>query len=320
MSRGDYVDKPGLRGENPGVDRSRGAAADQAAFQELTERWLATQASVNTRAAYSVDLAKFGQWCAAQHAVPLRADTATVAAFQAAQAAAGQSIATQRRRLSALSSFFQFALDAGLIDANPAGEGRRPPLLDGGVSSTAVLSPELVEAYLASAKALDPRLDALVSLIVFDGLKLGEALALDVADVRGRPPKVTVAVRRRRDGQTTVKLVPRSASAVYRCVDRRIGEPLFTGPRRGGVAHRLTRFGADHLIKKLNTTGEGVSANALRRFHITAHHGTGANLDVVRHRAGLDDVRTVRRYLRPDGPSTDADSADPDRPDPISPP
>ena len=34
-----------------------------------------------------------------------------------------------------------------------------------------------VDEYLAMATALDPRLDALVSLLVFDGVKLGEALA-----------------------------------------------------------------------------------------------------------------------------------------------
>src|SRR3954452_11180753 len=120
-------------------------SADQAAFQELTDRWLASLMSINTRAAYAVDLAKFGQWCAAHHAVALRADTATLTAFQAAQATAGHSVATQRRRWSALSSFFQFALDAGLIEANPATDGRRPLLSGGGASSTAILSPDVVD-------------------------------------------------------------------------------------------------------------------------------------------------------------------------------
>ena len=66
------------------------------------------------------------------------------------------------------------------------------------------------------------------------------------------------------------------------------------------MTHRLTRFGADHLLKKLATTGNPISANALRRFHITTHHATGADLDTVRTRAGLNDIRTVRRHLRDD--------------------
>jgi integrase len=214
-----------------------------------------------------------------------------------------------------LSSFFQFAVDAGVLDDNPAESGRRPALPATNPSATVLLSAEAVEAYLASARALDARLDALVSLLVFDGLKLGEALALDVADVRGRPPNITVLVRRRRDRDGRVILTRRSAGAVYRCANRRTGEPLFTGPARNGVKHRLTRFGADHLLKQLDATGVAVSANMLRRFHITAHHETGATLAVVRDRAGLDDVRSVRRYLRPSDDGGAAEANNPDQPE-----
>jgi len=49
---------------------------------------------------------------------------------------------------------------------------------------------------LAAAEAFDARLDALVSLIVFDGLQLGDALALDIDDVLGRTPNMTIRVRR----------------------------------------------------------------------------------------------------------------------------
>jgi len=282
----------------------RRRAAEDAAFQDLRERWLASQVSANTRAAYAIDLTKFGQWCSSQRTMPLVVDAQTIAMFQAAQAAGGSSVATQRRRWAALSSFFQFAVDAGELESNPAGVGQRPQLPAGGTSTTVILSPAAVDAYLASAEALDARLDALMSLLVFDGLKLGEALALDVGDVRGRPPNITVFVRRR-GGDKRVQLEPRSAGAVYRCVNRRTNEPLFTGPRRGGVAHRLTRFGADHLLKKLNTTGDVLTTNALRRFHVTSRHDSGTALDMVRDGAGLDDVRTVRRYLRPDQSSTD---------------
>ena len=283
------------RSDNAAMGRAERAAAEQP-FDELIQHWLATLATTNTRDAYAVDLARFGQWCVAQQAVPFRADPATIVAFHAAQQAAGHSVATQRRRWSALSSFYQYALDNGIIDTNPAATSGRPRLPADATSSTIILHAEDVDAYLAAAEAFDPRLDALVSLIVFDGLKLGEALALDIDDVRGRTPNMTIRVRRR-NGDRRVKLQARSARAVSRCVGRRSDEPLFTGPPRGGVTHRLTRFGADHLLKKLATTGTPISANALRRFHITTHHATGADLDNVRTRAGLDDIRTVRRLL-----------------------
>ena len=75
------------------------------------------------------------------------------------------------------------------------------------------LSEEAVASYRAAAAALDPRLEALVALLVSDGLKVAEALALDIDDVSGRPPATTITVRRRRARQsdwssTTTALVP----------------------------------------------------------------------------------------------------------------
>jgi hypothetical protein len=89
---------------------------------------------------------------------------------------------------------------------------------------------------------------------------------------------------------------------VRRLAGRRRGEPLFVSARPStpaAGAHRLTRFGADHLLKRL-PVAEGarpVTANELRRFHIDAAHRAGVDLDEIGERAGLDDVRSVRRYL-----------------------
>jgi hypothetical protein len=42
-----------------------------------------------------------------------------------------------------------------------------------------------------------------------------------------------------------------------------------------------------------------VTANALRRFHFATLEAGGVDLDEVRDRAGLADVRSVRRYIEP---------------------
>ena len=273
---------------------------DEALNAAVVDAWLATQASLNTRAAYRADLEAFGRWCARQGTIPLRADTATVAAFHTARQAAEDSASTLRRRLSALSSFYQFAIDAQAADSNPISGTSRPKTSASDPSPTTVLTAGCVDEYLALASALDPRLEALVALLVFDGLKVGEALALDVDDVTGRPPKVSLVIRRRGSARR-ITLDAGSARAVYRCAGRRKGEPLFTSARpaeEGSASRRLTRFGADHLIRQLTTDDrKRVTANALRRFHITAGHTAGDDLDDVRERAGLADIRSLRRYL-----------------------
>src|SRR6476620_7767634 len=108
----DSVTISGMPSEVP--DRSR------AAHQAAVESWLDTKTSVNTRAAYRSDLELFGTWCARQGAIPLTADTTTLIAFQAARAAAGDSDSTIRRRWSALSSFYNFAVETDLRSINPS--------------------------------------------------------------------------------------------------------------------------------------------------------------------------------------------------------
>lgn len=274
------------------------ASSDKALQNHVAAAWLDSQRSTNTRAAYRIDLDALGAWCAAQGSVPLLSDTNTLIAFQAAREAAGDSPATLRRRWSALSSFFDFAVDNDAILTNPADSVSRPRVLVGDPSPTVQLSRRAVEVYRSVAAGLDPRLDALVALIVADGLKMGEALALDVNDVKGRAPKTSVMVRRRGTTKRIILDID-SARAVRRCIGRRRDGPVFTAQGSGnGRPRRLTRFGADHLIRQLTPPDSSrVTANELRRFHITSSHAADTELDNVRDRAGLADVRGVQRYL-----------------------
>ena len=281
--------------------QQRSGRGQRGALQQSTlEGWLSSRLSPNTRAAYRCDLEVFGNWCARQGAIPLTADTATLVAFQAAREAAGDSASTLRRRWSALSSFYDFAVERDLRSINPALGVVRPKVLSGDPSPTVRLSDAAVSSCRAVAAALDHRLEALVALLVCDGLKVAEALALDVDDVSGRSPATAITVRRRGESKRIV-LDPASARSVRRCVGKRRSGPVFVNERtsRSEAPHRLTRFGADHLIRQLRTDDatEQVTANALRRFHINTRQGDGDVPDDIRDRAGLADVRSIRRYI-----------------------
>ena len=279
----------------------------------VLEEWLDAQPSANTRAAYRADLDSFGRWCAQQGAIPLTADSATLVAFQTARAAAGDSASTIRRRWSALSSFYDFAVDRQLTSINPTTGADRPKVLAGDPSPTMRLSPQAVASYRALAAALDPRLEALVALLVSDGLKLGEALALDIDEVSAKRSATTITLRRR--GETKrVQLNPETAKAVWRCVGKRRTGPVFVSERSSSseAPNRLTRFGADFLLRQLRTDNdtESVTANAFRRFHISSRERGGNLLDEIRDRAGLADVRSVRRFTEPALDPTDQTTAD----------
>lgn len=278
---------------------ARNVAPTAAVSARLMDAWLAGHATANTRSAYRIDLATFDRWCARHHAVPLAADTATLAAFGLARQAAGDSDATMRRRWSSLSSFYQYAMTTGITSSNPVDGVDRPVGLSGNPSQTALLSADAVNAYLAMSAALDPRLEVLVAMLTRDGIKLGEALALDLDDISGRPPHTSVTIRR--NGTTRrVVLDEMTARALRRCAGRRINQPLFISDHRARThtPQRLSRFGADHLLRQLRDgNDERVTANELRRYYITSKHQNGAALEDIRDDAGLSDTRGVTRFV-----------------------
>jgi site-specific recombinase XerD len=107
-----------------------------------------------------------------------------------------------------------------------------------------------------------------VTLVALDGMKLGEVLAIDVDDVRLAAQSASVVLRRGgRRQEVPVTARTSQALAAY-IADRRSG-PLFLGD--SAVAHepaRLTRFGADFIIKRAASVAgidKPVSATLLRR-------------------------------------------------------
>ena len=276
--------------------------ADIALQHHLAAAWIEGQRSPNTRSAYLAEFTAFDAFCARHRSTALRADVDLVIAYATARQAAGDSASTLRRRWSALSSFFDFAIQLGATSTNPLAAVPRPRASPGNPSTTVQLTAEAVASYQALAAALDPRLDLLVALLVTDGLKLGEALALDIGDVRGRPPKVSLTIGRRKPS-TRVWLGPGSAGALYRCIGTRRDGPVFVSSSTRDEPRRLTRFGADHLIRQLSRDNrQRVTTNELRRYHITHSHQADTDLASVRDRAGLTHVRSVRRYLMPTEP------------------
>jgi site-specific recombinase XerD len=235
-------------------------------LQSAIDGWLQAQSSANTRSAYGSDLTVFGRWCAAHGVRPLSADAEALLAFEDARRLAGDSAATMRRRWSALASYYAYAIDCRLATVNPT-IGAARPRADGTAASSSGLSAGAVMAYRRAAAAIDPRLEALVALLVVDGVKVGEALALDIADVS----RVAVVVRRRGE-PVRVAVHSDTAAAIRRCIGvRRVG-PVFVSERSGrtDAPTRLTRFGADHLIRQLRADAPtvAVTANDLRRFHL----------------------------------------------------
>jgi site-specific recombinase XerD len=97
-----------------------------------------------------------------------------------------------------------------------------------------------------------------------------------------------------------------SARRLSRYLGRRRRGPLFLSDTPGRESSRLTRFGADHILKKVAATARistRLSANALRRRYVTTAVASGSDVYDIRDHLGHRDVRTAMRYLEPSSTS-----------------
>jgi integrase/recombinase XerD len=264
--------------------------------EQATDVWLSRYPSVNTRSAYASDLRAFLSWLGDDSSV-LDVTPEAISEYRADRQSSGVSEATVNRQFSALRAFYATVAELGACGDNPFGTRLEAVTQS---SSTGILDAGDV-TRLEAAAALDPRTAALVQLLLGEGMRLAEVLALDHADVSG--PRHAKRLRVVRHGQSMSVGLDRTGSRSVHALARttRAPGPLFLGPARGRAgATRLTRFGADHLIKQAAAAAgieQPVSANVLRRTHVTNADRGGVAIDDIRQTMGHLDVRTTRRYL-----------------------
>jgi integrase/recombinase XerD len=260
--------------------------------------FLETCRSANTAAAYRTDLRHFAAWCAGGETLNLlTVDAADVARYRTQCELDGASAATVARRLSAIMSFAGYAAEHGLAPELSGGSSVERPTPEP-VNTAHALSDADAQALLEAADESSERSGVLIRLLMLDGLKVGEVIAADVSDVHGRPPRVTLDIARR--GGAGLALHRDTTAAIRRYVGARRDGPLLLSEQRGQLGKRLTRFGADYLIKQIaHAAGlpSTISGNTLRRRYVIHAHARGTDLEEIRHNVGHSAQRTTRRYI-----------------------
>jgi integrase len=95
----------------------------------------------------------------------------------------GYAAATVARRFGTVATFYKFAVIDGVIPANPADAVTRPKVAWEGQKRT-VLHPLEFAALLTAARGSGPNDHALVCLLGMLGLRVSEACATDITDIR----------------------------------------------------------------------------------------------------------------------------------------
>lgn len=275
-----------------------------------TAAWLwSYRESAHTRAAYQRDVADFVAWCerAGVQVLAVRrphVDAYAAGLTQVANPRTGRALAasTIARRLAALSSWYGYLVDAGLLATNPVARVRRPRL-DRDHTSTVGLSAAEAAALLRAAEqdeVLGPACAApLAGFLVQLGARVSEVCALDVPDLGYDSGHRTVRLRMK-GGKTRIRAVPpRLATAIDAYLGGRADGPLF----RTVAGERVDRHTVYRFVRRAAraagiAAAERITPHSLRHAWATVARQRGASLEERQYALGHADPRTTQRYDR----------------------
>jgi site-specific recombinase XerD len=208
--------------------------------------------------------------------------------------------ATVARKLSGLSSWYDFLVKLRAVDGNPVGGADRP-YVSRDHSATVGLTAEEVDGLLVVARGAGERNRAVVTLLADLGLRVGEVVGLEVADVGWERGHRTVRFVGKGGRPRRRVLTVEAAAALddYLRVRGAGDGPLFVTSTGG----RLDRHAVFRLVRRLAreagiAAADRLSPHSLRHAFATAARSEGVPLEDVQDAMGHADPRTTRRYDR----------------------
>jgi integrase/recombinase XerC len=254
--------------------------------------------SPHTVKAYARDLREFRSFLAVRHsAVETPDQVQRQMVVQYALSLRGAAPLTVRRKLAGISSFFTFLGDTGQIARNPA---RGIPLPKVAQSLPECLTEEQARRLLEAAHT--PWHQAMVALLLFAGLRRGEAAAVTLDDID--LDQAQLVVQGKGAKQRTVALAPPVVEAMrdyLACRPATDSDRLFVS-RVGGqpIAGRVVNRMLARVLQEAGLDQDDVTPHTLRRTFATHLIRQDVDVRTVQELLGHADLGATARYLRSD--------------------
>lgn len=269
--------------------------------------WLSNIDNPNTRRAYQGDVEDFVAFCGIEQPDELRLVTrAHVIAWRTELEARGQAAATVRRRLSAVSSLFDYLCNENAVENNPVA-GVKRPTEGANEGKTPALSDDQAKELLQAPKgdelkALRDR--AIIATYLFHALRRSELASLRVGCLQERRGVMHLIVEGKGSKTRYVPVHPAALSAI----DAYLEVAGHREDKKGAMFRPLR----NHRTKALNKpiTGDGIYKMVKGYATKAGIHVDGLCLHALRATAATNalehkaDIALVQDWLGHASPAT----------------
>jgi site-specific recombinase XerD len=279
--------------------------------------WLQSNESKHTRDAYRRDIAQWFSYCD-RRGVPVDdARRADVDGWRDELAARGLANSTIARKLAAVSSFYGYWAQEGVVERNPARNAKRPRRAKGPTSIT--LTREQAAQLLAyvddlaappagSSRRPDPRPAVIVRLLAETGMRVSELCGARVEDLAmtGGHHVLTVTRKGGKPQQLPIAQTTRYRIEVY-LAGRQEGW-LVRAEREGKLRQPGGRLSRQYVYDLLHRLGReaGLPEKVWTRLHPHVLRGSCATIAAaagvppheIQLLLGHEDLRTTAGYIQ----------------------
>jgi integrase/recombinase XerD len=290
-------------------------------FQGLADvpaelEWFANITNAKTRRSYKNDVQDFSDFIGLQSPEDMREVTrAHVIAWRDQLSARELSPATIRRKLSAISSLFDYLCEKNAVTHNPV-NGVKRPAANSNEGSTPALGDDQARRLLEAPPedTLKGKRDrAILATLLYHGLRREELCKLKVKDIQSREGVMHFRVQGKRDKIRFVPVNPMTGRLINGYLDEAghkgdLKGPLFRPVRnnRTGELNRpldpnsiyrniVKKYGAE---TGLNIEVNGLCVHAMRATAATNALSHDADISKVQEWLGHANVSTTRLYDR----------------------
>lgn len=282
--------------------------------------WLANITNAKTRRAYKNDVQEFSDFMGLTSLTELRTMTrAHVIAWRKDLELGALAPSSIRRKLSALSSLFDYLCEKNAVVGNPV-DGVKRPAANGNEGSTPALGDEQARKLLEAPPedTLKGKRDrAILATLLYHGLRREELCRLKVKDIQSREGVIHFRILGKRD---KIRYVPAHTAAqrlieIYLSALAEDGQstdgnaPLFRPVKNNSTLEGLDRplepnsiyrNVVRHYAKMVGVSGEvnGLCVHSLRATAATNALSNKADIAKVQDWLGHANVSTTRLYDR----------------------